>query len=235
MFGRKRPISDKRFAKLLAQLADFEEPETAIEAAKVIESLDDRTRLPELYRILKETDDFCVREAVGTAICRMDGLKAVPELVAAMQLDSHDFDGLRTRVYILIESDRAAAAPLLLAQFRSGAPELRPVWANWLGYVAEVIEPEPLLQALRSEDRKLRAAALSALVAFKGRPELFAMFEHLALHDPDEQTRRTSIAGLLYSDNPAATPTIEAARHDPSAYVRDYAEYALEVSARKQI
>lgn len=226
------PIDDERFDALIAALQNTggneEEFEAAIEAAEDLGSLQDRSRLPKLYGLLKDTDDFFVRETVGIAIANMDGLKALPELLTAIHADGHDYDGLGSQLMSIVEENPTESVPLLLDMLNNGTSQMRRDAAWLLGFVSENITPEPLLNLLDSQDEKLRKSAVGSLGSFSDRPEIFALLKRLAVEDDNEQVRGAAVSGLALSNDPAAAASIfKAATNDRSEYVRNIAEWAL--------
>lgn len=224
-------IDDEQFQTLIQNLQHFEtdaDLERAIQAAEQLSKLKDRSRLPALYKLLDETDDFFVREEVGIPILHMDGLKALPQLLAVMRKDDHDYDGLASEIAWLVEDNAEQAAPLLLEMLRTGTlPERRDA-ANLLDYASDEIEPDCLLELLSSDDQELRRNAIGTLGSFIDRPEIFDMLAKLALNDNDEQVRRAAVADIGRSGNPKAAEVVKAALNDRSEYVRDMAEYVHE-------
>ncbi len=225
-------MGDNEFAALITALhntgGNEVEFENAIKAAQKLDELEDRSRLPRLYELLKETDDFFVRENVGLAIANMDGLKALPDLLIAIRADGHDYDGLVSQLMWIVEDNSTESAPLLLDMVDNGAPQERRDAAWLLGCVSEKITPKPLISLLDSEDEKLRENAVGSLGSFSDRPEVFALLKRLAVEDSNKQVRRSAVASLGYSGNPAALGVIEAAAADPSADVSDMAKQQLE-------
>ena len=229
---QSQQMGDEKFAALIAALhitgGNEVEFEAAINAAQKLDKLEDRSHLAELYKLLKETDDFFVRENVGLAIANMDGLKALPELLIAIRADGHDYDGLVSRLMWIVEDNSTESVPLLLDMLDNGTPQDRRDAAWLLGCVSERITPEPLVVLLDSQDEKLRENAVGSLGSFSDRPEVFALLKRLAVEDPNKQVRRSAVASLGYSGNPAALSVIEAAADDPSDYVSDMAKWQLE-------
>jgi HEAT repeat protein len=233
------PIDDERFTALIAALhntgGNEEEFEAAIKAAQDLEKLEDRTRLPELYGLLKDTDDFFVRENVGIAIAKMEGLTALPELLVAIRADGHDYDGLVAHITWIVEDNSAKSASLLLAMLESGTQQERHDAAWLLGYVAETITPDPLIAELDSDDEKLRGIVVGSLGSFSDDPKVFALLKRLAIEDNNEQVRRSAVSALALSRDPAAAASvIKAATNDRSEYVRGVAEWAVEHLQREE-
>ena len=229
-------IDDQQFAALVEDLQRNETDddfERAIQAAEQLFKLQDRSRLPALYKLLEETDDFFVREEVGIPILRMDGLKALPQLLATMRKDDHDYDGLASEIAWFVKDNAQQAAPLLLEMLRTGTlPERRDA-AHLLDYASDAIEPDCLLELLTSDDQELRQNAVSSLGSFTDRPKIFDLLAKLALQDDDEQVRRSAVSCIGSSDNPKAAEVVEAALNDRSEYVRDMAEYMHEQMKEK--
>jgi hypothetical protein len=125
-----KPISDERFAYLIETMKitadeDDRQIKTSIDAAMELERIEDRTRLPELYRLIRETDDFFVSETLGMAIANLDRLKALPTLLYAIRIGGHDYDGLASRITDLVEEHPKEAAPMLLTMLEKGTPQER--------------------------------------------------------------------------------------------------------------
>ncbi|EMI22584.1 integron gene cassette protein, partial [Rhodopirellula maiorica SM1] len=115
---QSKQMGDEEFAALIAALhntgGNEVEFKAAIKAAQELDKLEDRSHLPELYKLLKETDDLFVRENVGLAIANMDGLNALPELLIAIRADGHDYDGLVSQLMWIVEDNSTESVPLLL-------------------------------------------------------------------------------------------------------------------------
>jgi hypothetical protein len=185
---------------------DFDELKQAMWRLEAELELDDRSRLPDLYDLLHTTDNFVVREQVGIAICRMDGLKALPDLLDAIEEDGDSYAVLIGDLMDLVEREHAASAPILTAMIDSGLPRQQ-ARAAWLfGCAAESLSPEPLVNLLNSPDVEVRQNALSSLGEFKQHP-LFETYAAFAKSDPDEIVRRIAVMSLGELGTPGRNPS----------------------------
>ena len=204
---------------------DFEEACGALDQAA------DESRLPDLYRLLTEKENFCAREAAVVPVVRLAGLRALPQLLDALRLgeqEGHDNDGPAALVADLVQESPAEAAPVLLTMLRAEDPARRAHAAWLLGFAIPAATVEPLVTAL-SADRsaEVRAAAAGALSSFEGSEDATNSLVR-ALDDAAEQVRISAASSLGYLGDVRAVPRLRVALEDPAAGVRASAKYALE-------
>lgn len=215
--------------RILADLHDFEDIDRALRACEALDRGADEAWLPGLHRLLAEGRNFFVREAAAAPIARLEGLRALPQLLHALKLgedEGHDNDGLAALIADLVWSGPEAAAPILRSMIGEPAGRRRQD-AAWLwGFAARALVPEPLLPLLGDPDPRVRAAALGSLGSFKGREEVFAGLL-AALDDPDEGVRATAAGSLGDHGDPRAIPSLRRLLSDPTETVRPVVEHAL--------
>ena len=103
--------------RIISDLHDVHDMDRALTAMKALDLATDETWLPRLHQLLAEGRDFWVREAAAYPIARLEGLKALPQLLHALQLgvrDGHDNDGLVTLIVGLVQADSGASGPYVI-------------------------------------------------------------------------------------------------------------------------
>ncbi|GAC1333791.1 MAG: hypothetical protein NVSMB14_00700 [Isosphaeraceae bacterium] len=214
--------------RLMADIRSFDDFERMVEASLAIREWSDRSRLPEL-KLLIQDDDFYVRESAADALCRLEGLKSLPLLLEALERgtrEGHDNDGLAFAIVELIESDKAASAPLLLEMLRSPRAETRAHAAWLLGFVSDAISPDPLLKALSDPNPDVRLKAVGASDSFHRHPGVLEAILPL-VKQTEEQVRVNVVAALGSFKDDRAISALRDALSDPSARVRSFAVYSL--------
>jgi HEAT repeat protein len=217
------------WGRILADLHDVENLDRAVGACEALDKAADESWLPQLHRLLAKGRDFFVREAAAVPIARLEGLRALPQLLRTLELgekEGHDNDGLASLVSDLVWSNAKEAAPALLRMIR-GPSERQRSDAAWLwGFAAEALTPEPLLALLSDPSPHVRSAAVGSLGSFKGREEVFTSL--LKTLDDTDESVRCSVASALgyYGDRRAAAP-LQALLGNSSESVQRIVEYAL--------
>lgn len=74
--------------ELLAELCQVHDVDRSLAAREALDEQADASWLPWLYEVLANGEDFFVRESVAEPIIRLDGLRALPQLLQAM----HDIE-----------------------------------------------------------------------------------------------------------------------------------------------
>jgi bilin biosynthesis protein len=216
--------------RIVADLQDKENIDRAVAACKTLDQAADESRLPELYRLLAEGRDSFVREAAAVPIARLEGLRALPELLQALVLgeeERHDNDGLVSIVLGLVQADPEKAAPVLIRMIH-GPTERERADAAWLwGFVARALTAEPLLALLKDPSPRVRAEAVGSLGSFKGREDVFACLVQ-ALEDPDEGVKCSAASALGFYGDRRAMPPLHRMLSSSSQSVQRMAQGALE-------
>jgi hypothetical protein len=230
-------MTDAEWNHLLADLhaiQTHDDVDRAVSAAMRLAELDDPSRLPDL-KALVESADFFILEAIGQPIANLEGLKALPILLRALDRgheQGHDCDTLAVVIVDLVALHSQDAAPVLLEMLRSEEDRTRANAAWLMGFAASgVADPHPLLQALEDPNPDVRGAAVGSLVSFNSQLDVFDALARM-LHDPDESVRVDAASSLGYLGDPRAIPLLKAARNDPAQRVREFASYSLEQLSR---
>src|SRR3954447_15724592 len=87
----------------------------AVAACDALDRAADESWLPRLHQLLAGGRDFFVREAAAAPIARMEGLRALPQLLAAMERgeeEGHDNDGLCALIADLVAAEPNRSAPV---------------------------------------------------------------------------------------------------------------------------
>src|SRR5262245_30959652 len=107
--------------RIIADLHDVEDVDRAVAACEALDKAADESWLPRLHRLLAEGRDFFVREAAAAPIARLEGLRALPQLLHALHLgeqEGHDNDGLVCLITGLVSDNPEEAAPALRQMIR---------------------------------------------------------------------------------------------------------------------
>jgi HEAT repeat protein len=215
--------------RIVADLHDVADLDRAVAACDTLARAADESWLPRLHQLLATGRDFFVREAAAVPIARLEGLRALPQLLYALQrgeAEGHDNDGLASVVSDLVWANPAEAAPRLLQMIREPAERQR-ADAAWLwGFAAEALTPEPLLTLLSDPSPRVRSAAAGSLSSFPGREDVFAGLAH-ALEDPDEGVKRSAASALGYYGDRRAIPMLQGLLCVSSGSLRQVVEFAL--------
>src|SRR5688500_6164508 len=119
---------------IIADLHDVENVDRAVAACEALDKAADESWLPRLHRLLALGRDFFVREAAAVPIARLQGLRALPRLLHALQRgedEGHDNDGLTAVISDLVWANPEEAAPMLRRMIR-GPGERQRSDAAWL-------------------------------------------------------------------------------------------------------
>jgi hypothetical protein len=215
--------------RLIANIRSVaDDSDRAVEASMALREITDSSRIPELERLLQD-EDFFVREAAVSPLISMRGIDALPLLLEALErgaTEGHDNDGLAFEITELVESYKAEVAPRLLEMLRSPRSETRSHAAWLLGFVADAVSPEPMIEALKDPSPDVRSSAVGALSSFKGHAGVLAAILPLLNH-AEEQVRVAAASALGYLGDPRAVPDLRRAMSDPAEQVRYFADYAL--------
>lgn len=217
--------------RILADLHAEDDGPRAVAAYEALDKAADESRLPDLHRLLTDSDNFFVREAAAVPIARLEGLRALPDLLRAHQRgsqDGHDNDGLSTVIADLVAGAPQEAAPLLLSMLVDASEKTRSAAAWLLGFVSEVTSPEPLLVALGDPSSQVRADAAGSLASYGGRAGVFEGLVQTLDEDTDEDVRVSAASALGYLGDKRALPALRKAQADPAKQVRDFAQYAID-------
>src|SRR5262249_20155973 len=161
--------------RIIADLHDIEDIDRAVAACEALDKAANESWLPRLHGLLENARDFFIREAAAFPIARLEGLRALPLLLHAMQLgeeEGHDNDGLSLAVTDVAPPSPAEAAPVLQRMIRSRSERTRADGAWLWGFAAEALTPEPLQALLSDPSSRVRSAAVGSLGSFKGREDV---------------------------------------------------------------
>jgi bilin biosynthesis protein len=215
--------------RIVADLHNVLDVDRAVKACEALDKAADESWLPRLHRLLANDKSFFVREAAAFPIARLEGLRALPNLLHALKRgeeDGHDNDGLVSVISDLVSADQGEAAPLLLQMIRSRSERKRSD-AAWLwGFAAEALTPEPLLKLVNDSSHRVRRAAIGSLASFKGREDVFGSLVN-ALEDPDEEVRCSAASSLGYFGDKRAISPLRRLYYDAPESVRRIVEYAI--------
>jgi bilin biosynthesis protein len=216
--------------RIIADLHHVEEnTDRAVAAFEALDKVANESWLPRLYQLLAKGRDFFVREAAAVPIARLEGLRALPQLLDALQRgaeEGHDNDGLASVVSALVEANSGEAAPALARMIREPS-EGRRSGAAWLwGFAAKALGPEPLFALLGDASPRVRSKAVGSLGGFQGREDVFGCLVR-ALNDPEESVRCAAASALGYYGDRRAVSPLRELQSDSSERVRYIAEYAL--------
>jgi HEAT repeat protein len=80
-------MSMSEWDRIIADLHDVEEDtDRAVATFEALDKAADESWLPRLHQLLAKGRDFFVREAAAVPIARLEGLRALPQLLYALQL-----------------------------------------------------------------------------------------------------------------------------------------------------
>lgn len=200
-----------RLAQILNQLADIDDAERSVEAISLLEVEAVPEWLPRLHKAMETPDDFYLREGVAPAVIRLEGMAALPRLIAALRMglaEGHDCDSLQGYVVGLIESDASAARALLLPLADSSDPADRANAAWLLGFVHSQVPPDVFVRLAADDSPRIRRAACGSLASLKGYEPAFQMLIR-RLDDADEDVRISAMSSLGYFGDARALPLLE--------------------------
>lgn len=221
-------MRDDQWRRLLSDLHG-QNDNRALEAANRLTRLTDASRLNELKSLLRESTDPFILASVAAPVSSIDGLKSLDLLLEALDKclqQGDDADGLAFAITEVVTEEAKAAAPVLRKMLREKSPTRRAHAAWLLGFTAETIEPDCLLEALLDGDARVRAAATASLSSYPDHGVFDAVAGMLA--DPDERVRVDAASTLGNLGDERAIPLLEKAKRDSSEVVRDFAAYSLE-------
>jgi bilin biosynthesis protein len=220
--------------RIIAELHDVEDIRRAVGAYERLSKAADESWLPRLHQLLATGRDFFVREAAAYPIARLEGLRALPQLLHALKRgedEGHDNDGLAALVSDLVWANPDQAAPLLIQMIGSSSERQRSD-AAWLwGFAATALPPEPLLRLSKDPSPPVRSAAIGSLGTYKGRDDVFATLTQ-ALHDSDESVRCSAASALGFYEDQRALPLLRELLPSASERVRPIIKYALQQLAK---
>lgn len=221
--------SEDRLDQLLEQLADTDDLARSVEAISLIDAEAVPDWLPRLHEALETQDDFYLREGVAPAVIRLEGMVALPRLIAALRLgfaEGHDCDGLQSDVTNLIESDPSAAIALLLPLADSSDPADRADAAWLLGFVHDEVPPDIFVSLASDDSPRVRGAACGSLASLEGHEPAFQMLV-LRLDDTDEDVRVAAMSSLGYLGDTRALALLERLLGNSSEQARHILDYAI--------
>lgn len=232
---QRQGVSMIEWDRIIADLHDVEDIDRAVGACEALDKAADESWLPRLHQLLAKGSDFFVREAAATLIARLEGLRALPQLLHALQLgeeEGHDNDRLASLVSGLVSANPEEAAPALCQMIREPSERRRSA-AVWLwGFAANALAPEPLLALLSDPSARIRSATVGSLGSFEDREDVFAGLVQ-ALEDPDEGVKCSAAIALGYYGDQRAVSPLRALLSDSSESVQRIVEYALEQLERQ--
>jgi HEAT repeat protein len=215
--------------RIIADLHDVKDIDRAVAACEALDKAADESWLPRLHQLLANGRDFFAREAAAVPIGRLEGLRALPQLLHALELgvdEGHDNDGLSSVVSGLVRANPVEAAAVLLRLIH-GPSERQRSSAAWLwGFAAKALTPDPLLALLSDPSPRVRSAAVGSLGSFKGREDVFATLMH-ALEDPDKGVRCSAASSLGFYGDRRAVPALRQLLSDSPDSFHRIVEYAL--------
>lgn len=206
------PTADTRLNELIESIMDYEDVDKAVLAMEALE----REARPEwrdtLYQALQVKDQFFFREGVAPAVVRLDGVRALPRLLAALRLgaaEGHDNDGLVGTIWDLTDEHKSEVAEILLLMAASTDAGERESAAWLLGSVHDQVQPEVLIKLAADPVSDVRRSAFGSLSSFKGNE---AVFECLVrgLHDPETSVVVAAAGAMGHFGDPRALPLLKA-------------------------
>jgi HEAT repeat protein len=223
-------MAQAEWNRLLSDLHSVLDLERAMAAAEEVRRMNQRSHLPFLRRLLRDTS-FFVREVAAAPYAALEGIRALPLLLEAHEkgiADGHDNDGLDAVITDLVQAQSAAEiAPLLLRRLRKRSASDRAAAAWLLGFVASEVSPEPLLRCLKDKSTEVRSAAAAALSSFPGQSGVLERLAEVALNDEDRGVRRSAISSLGWLGDRGAIPTLLSIIQDPAQEDSEDARMAL--------
>jgi hypothetical protein len=180
-------------------------------AVEVLERVTDRTWLPRLYELLDD-EDIVVRGAVRWPVAIMDGLRAMPAILTALErdlADGADGDGYLETMEFILEANPADGASLLQSWILDPAAKKRQ-HAAWLWPVlGERLPIDPLLAAAADRDAGVREDVVGSLESYpeepRAREAVFARLE-----DPEPKIGDLAACILAYMGDPRAEAALRA-------------------------
>lgn len=216
------------WAQLIEDLCSSDDTDRMVGASRLIAQIADQSHVAELYTLL-QNDDFFVRETAAEPLARIEGLKALPMLFKAFThgiQQGHDNDVLSHTIIELLETHKAAAAPLLLDMLAAADSETRANTAWGFGFVASEMTADPLLAMLADPDVTVQSTAIGSLGSFDHDPRVVTALLQ-ALVDANEQIRIASISALGYLGDPRAIEPLKRLHLNANDKSRNIIEYAL--------
>lgn len=229
---RSSPARDRLWRALLARIQDVDDIDDAVAACGELDRAADDTWIPRLGRLLREGRDFFVREAAAVPLARLEGTRALPRLLEALArgaAEGHDNDGLGAVIVGVVQGDRPGAVPLVRPLLGSRRARERADGAWLWGFLAELVEADPLLRLVRDRSPRVRAAAAGALASFMDRESVLEAVVGAAT-DRAPEVRTSAALALSRSGASAARAALEGLAGDPD---RNVAQYAAAVAARR--
>ncbi len=220
-----------RLNELLAQLADIDDADRSVQAIELLEKEAVPAWLPRLHQALETPQNFVLREGVAPAVIRLQGMGALPRLIAALRLglaEGLDGDSLMANVVELIESDPAGAKACLLPMADSADAADRADTAWLLAFVHAEVAPEVFIRLAGDESPRVRRAACGSLASLKGHEPAFqVLVQHL--EDADEEVRISATSSLGYFGDARALPMLEHALSSAGERARPVLEHSISV------
>ena len=219
----------ERLDDLLDQLFNLNDVNQSVAAIDLLEAEATPEWLPVLHEILATPDESYLRASVTPAIIRLQGVEALPRLIAALRLglaEGDDCDGLQALVGDLVMSEPAAACSILLPMAESAEPADRSDAAWLLGYAHAEVPPEVFLRLATDEIPRVRRAACGSLESLNQHEPAFQMLLQ-RLSDADEEVRISAISALGYYGDPRALPFLERLHNSVGPNGQRILEYSL--------
>jgi bilin biosynthesis protein len=227
-------VKQLEWERVVSDLRQVEDIDRAVEASFTLARIAGPSRIPDLYDLLEDPDDF-VREAAADPLAHLEGIRAIPALFRALTRgiqEGHDNDSLHATLSALLEAHQQQAVLILTEMLNDASSATRANAAWGLGFVSSEASPDVLVGALRDENANVRSAAAASLASFKG--DLQAVDSLIgALKDSDEQVRIAAAHALGYGEDKRAVSPLREAQHDPSESVRTFATRALKQLGEK--
>ena len=124
--------------RIIADLHDAEEDtDRAVVACEALDKAADASWLPRLYQLLATGRDFFVREAAAVPIARLEGPRALPQFLHALELgkaEGHDNDGLNSVIVSVIEANPEEAVIALRPLLQGASEDQRAAVVDLLGF-----------------------------------------------------------------------------------------------------
>lgn len=226
---------DKRLAELHGRLQQTDDPNDAAAAISELEAEAKVEWLPQLHAWLAQPGEFFIRESAAPAVIRLEGMAALPRLIAALRMgfaEEHDCDSLQTDVFDLIASAPQDAARILLPMADSASAEDREEAAWLLGFVGSAVSADVLLRLASDAEPTVRSAGCSNLTLLKGHEPAFAMLTERR-SDPDSAVRVSAANALGYFGDPRALPLLERPLQESTGHTRRLIEFAIKTLRKK--
>lgn len=227
--SQPRPPAEPRLAQperdaLAARLRSGDD-EAKRDAAMALGASGDATVVPVLVGALDDRSEI-VRATAAGQLGQLGSADAVGALVDRLSRDKRPFVR-KTAAYALGEiGDNSASEALVARLSKEKDKEARAALATALGAIGGDRAAAALAGLLREKDPFLRREAARGLGAIRSVAAVSALLDRLA-SDGEAEVRRAAAHALGDIGEARARPALEAALHDPDAYVSEEAWQAL--------